>query len=103
MIYESTVAKTWEQLLEDGGLLVCFTLDDVPDRAFHRPCDWAPLLAEAAELRTRVRVLASEPEVVTCADPRCGDGCCDDDSCTNVPAEERRTPFLLRADTIEWL
>lgn len=90
--------------LEDGsGDLACFTLADVPGHAFWGAEDWSPLLDEAVELRTRVRVMYSEPEVVTCGEPLCGDGCCEDPECTNVPEDERTAPFLLRADTIEWL
>lgn len=103
MIHESTIAKAWEQRLEDGDKLVCFTLDDVPERAFWGSSDWLPILNEAVELRTRARVFYSEPELTKCGDPLCGDGCCDDPNCTNVPAEERRTPFLVRADLIEWV
>lgn len=101
-IYESTVTKAWEHTLEDGDLLTCFTLADVP-RAFKGDTDWLPLLNEAIDLGTRVRVLFSEPEPVKCADPMCGNGCCDDTNCTNVPEGERTDPFLVRADTIEWL
>lgn len=103
-IYESTVTKAWEHdLSDDSGKLICFTLDDVTDHAFHGASDWLPLLQEAVSLRTRVRVMYSEPESQPCGDPMCGDGCCDDPECTNVPEEERQTPYLLRADTIEWL
>lgn len=103
MIFEGTVRKEWTHQLDDGGELICFALNGEADHAFHGPDGWAPLLIEAFELRTRVRVMASAPEVVKCADPQCGDGCCADENCTNVPEEERTTPFLLRADTIEWL
>ena len=103
MIYEATIAKAWVQETDAGGLLTCFTLDETLDHAFWGADDWLPLLKEALELRTRVRVMASEPEPVACGEPLCGDGCCEDPDCTNVPEEERETPFLLRADTIEWL
>lgn len=104
MIHESTITKTWEHPLDDGsGTLICFTLDGVDGHAFWGASDWYPLLQEAVALRTTARVMYSEPEIVSCKDPLCGDGCCDDPNCTNVPAEERTTPFLLRADTIEWL
>lgn len=104
-IYESTVTKTWPHELSDGsGKLTCFTLDGVPDHAFHGASDWLPLLQEAVSLRTRVRVMYSEPpEPQPCGDPMCGDGCCEDPECTNAPKEERQAPYLLRADTIEWL
>lgn len=104
MIYESTVSKTWEHPREDGtGVLVCFTLADVPEHAFIGDTDWTPLLKEAVSLSTRARVMCSELEPQKCADPSCGDGCCEDPDCANVPEEERQNPFLLRADTIEWL
>jgi hypothetical protein len=103
VIFESAISKVWEHPLEDGGVQICFTLDDVAEHAFLGASDWWVHLDEAFELRTRVRVMASEPEVVRCADPLCGDGCCESDECTNVPAEERQEPFLLRADTVEWL
>lgn len=104
MIYEGTVAKAWDHTLDDGAVRACFTLAQVGDHAFVGASDWLPLLKEAIELGTRVRVMASEPETPgTCADPLCGDGCCDDLDCTNVPEEERTSPFTLRADTVEWL
>ena len=104
MIAESTVKKCWTHDLEDGsGTLICFTLDDVPNHAFWGGSDWLPLLEEAVALRTRARVFYSTPEPQPCGDPHCGDGCCDDPDCTNVPEEERKDPYLLRADTIEWL
>lgn len=102
MIFEAAVTKAWPQPLEGGDTPV-FLLDGVPDRAFLGASDWLPLLLEAVELRTRVRVTASVPSPVPCGDPLCGDGCCDDTDCTNVPEDERRTSFVLRADTIEWL
>lgn len=105
MIYEGTIAKAWNHQLDgDGGTLVCFTLDDVTDRAFWGADEWLPLLNEAVELRTRVRVMFSEPEAPEpCGDPHCGDGCCDDPDCMNVPEEERTAPYLVRADTLEWM
>lgn len=101
--HEGAIIKAWEHALEDGsGMLTCFTLDDAPG-AFWGASDWLPLLNEAMELGTRVRVVASIPEPVRCADPMCGDGCCDDPDCANVPEGERQRPFLARADTIQWL
>jgi hypothetical protein len=101
MIYESVIGKVWEHPLDSGETLVCFTLAEVPEHGFWFSVDRLPLLMEAAELKTRVRVMASVPEPVRCDDPRCGDGCCESDECTNVPEEERQEPFLLRADTVE--
>lgn len=100
--HESTVTKAWEHDLEAGGKLVCFTLDEVSG-AFSGDSDWLPLLTEAIELHTRVRVKASAPKPEPCGDPLCGDGCCDDPDCTNVPEEQREQPFLLRCDSIQWL
>lgn len=101
--HETTVVKAWSHDLEDGsGTITCFTLVNTPG-AFWGDDTWLPLLTEAIELNTRVRVKASIPEPTKCADPHCGDGCCEDPDCTNVPEEERQRPFLVRADTIEWL
>lgn len=101
---DSAIDRVWKHTLEDGtGELTCFSLEGVDDHAFWLGIDVFPLLEEAVELRTLVRVMASEPEIVTCDDPHCGDGCCDDPDCTNVPEGERTKAFLLRADTIEWL
>ncbi len=72
MIYEGTVAKSWTHVTEDGDALLCFTLEGTPDHAFWGPDRWEPLLAEALELRTGVRVMASDPEIVKCGDPHCG-------------------------------
>lgn len=103
MIYESTVAKAEEFRLEEGDQVTWFTLDEVKDRVFLGAADWLPVLTEAIELRTRARVLASLPEVMKCDDPMCGDGCCDNPECTNVPEEEREASTILVADTVEWL
>lgn len=101
--HEGTVTKAWPHELADGtGVITAFTLDGAPG-AFHGPADWLTLLLEAQTLDTRCRVQASIPAPQPCADPMCGDGCCDDPECTNVPAEERARPFLVRADSIEWL
>lgn len=102
MIYEGTIAKAWEYTLGGGSVVTCFTIDGVPDHAFIGDTHWMPVMAEAMDLGTRCRVMASELEIAKCADPMCGDGCCDDPDCTNVPEEERRDSFVLRADTVEW-
>lgn len=98
MIYEGTVTKAEEHTLEDGSTLTWFTLEYVPGHAFLGASDWLPLLDEAIELRTHVRVKASMPEPVKCTDPMC-----EDEDCANVPEGERVVPFILRADTVEWL
>ncbi|MCC3766495.1 hypothetical protein [Streptomyces sp. UNOC14_S4] len=103
-VYESTISKAWECDRDDGSdKLICFMLDDVSNRAFWGQSDWLPLLQEAISLRTRVRVSYSIPEPVSCGDPFCGDGCCDDPECTNFPENERESPFLVRCDDIMWL
>lgn len=104
-MYVGTVTKAWKHVREDGSPLVCFTLTGVGDHAFSGDDDWLPLLQEAMSLGTPVRVVASAPPPppVPCGDPLCGDGCCEDPDCTNVPEEERKAPFLLRSKTIEWL
>lgn len=97
--YTGTIAKVWPYELSDNtGVITVFTLDGVPG-AFSMHADALDVLLEAHQLGTRCRVVATLPD-----DPEpCGDGCCDDPDCTNVPAEERTRPFLLRADTVEWL
>jgi hypothetical protein len=101
--HEGLVAKAWAHDREDdSGTIAAFTIEGSPG-AFWGSDDWLPLLAEAIELKTRVRVQVEIPEPERCADPMCGDGCCDDPNCTNVPEEERQRPFLVRADTIQWL
>lgn len=100
--HEGTVSKVWLYTLEDGDTLTCFTVDGAPG-VFWGGEDWKRLLDEVIELRTRVRVQASIPEPERCVDALCGDGCCEDINCTNVPVNERKRPSLVRADTIEWL
>jgi hypothetical protein len=102
--HTGTVAKVWPHELSDGtGVITAFTLDGAPG-AFWMGSDSLDVLLEAHKLGTRCRVVATLPDdPEPCGDPMCGDGCCDDPDCTNVPAEERARPFLLRADTVEWL
>jgi hypothetical protein len=102
-VREGLITKAWHHdLSDDSDTITVFQMEDVPG-AFHGPADWLPLLEEAISIKTRVRVMASIPAPEPCGDPLCGDGCCEDPDCTNVPLEERQRPFVVRADTIEWL
>lgn len=102
--HTGTIAKVWPHELSDStGVITAFTLDDIPG-AFWMDGDSLDVLIEAHKLRTRCRVTTTPPAAPkSCGDPMCGDGCCDNPDCTNVPADERTRPFLLRADSIEWL
>lgn len=103
--HEGYVVKAWPYTTDDDRNITCFTLDGFTG-AFWGDETWLPLLTEAIELKTWCRVVAENLDLLAprvCSDPLCGDGCCDNPDCTNVPEDERQRPFLVRANTIEWL
>jgi hypothetical protein len=101
--FEGIIYRTWPHTLDSGDIVTCFLVEGVNDQVFLGASDWTPLLTEAKQLGTLCRVSAVIPEPIGCNAPTCGDGNCEDPECDNLPEDRRVDPYLLRAESIEWL